>query len=92
MDALQIFVFGKVQGVYYRLSTQRKASSLSLTGWVCNRMDGSVEIYAEGKKKDLQTLLSWCHKGPEMANVRCVEFKELKTSTPHSSFTIAPTR
>jgi acylphosphatase len=70
---LHIQVYGIVQGVFFRSSTEEKASSLGLTGWVKNRKDGSVEILAEGERSDLEALLSWCEKGPEGSKVDKVE-------------------
>jgi acylphosphatase len=65
-------VFGDVQGVGYRLATQRLASELGLSGWVRNREDGSVELEAEGSQRALHDLRLWCEKGPPMARVRQV--------------------
>lgn len=44
----QLLISGRVQGVYYRASTEQKASSLGLTGFARNLPDGRVEIIAEG--------------------------------------------
>ncbi len=71
-----ICVYGKVQGVWYRASTQAQARSLGLTGFVQNMADGSVYIEAEGPKKQLDALVSWCHEGPPLAQVSRVDVKE----------------
>eukprot|EP00392_Amoebophrya_sp_AT5.2_P009043 g9071.t1 len=67
MHRAHIFVTGKVQGVYYRDSTKRKADMLGLVGAAWNLADGRVEIIAEGPKDKLDELENWCHKGPEGA-------------------------
>ena len=73
----RIRVFGRVQGVYYRKSTQLKAQSLGLTGYVKNEMEGSVLIEAEGLKQGLDELLNWTKIGPEMASVTNVVCHEI---------------
>jgi acylphosphatase len=70
---LHIEVYGVVQGVFFRSSTEEKALGLGVYGWVKNRRDGSVEILAEGEKESLEALLSWCRKGPAGARVNRVE-------------------
>lgn len=65
-----ITVFGKVQGVFYRKSTQEKAKKIGLKGWVRNKEDGSVEICAEGSSVQIEELKVWCKKGPEEAVVK----------------------
>ncbi|MFH1671755.1 MAG: acylphosphatase [Candidatus Portnoybacteria bacterium] len=62
-------IYGRVQMVMYRDSTQRKASKLGLVGWVRNEDDGSVKVVAEGKEKDLEKLIDWCYNGPMLAKV-----------------------
>jgi acylphosphatase len=66
-------VDGRVQGVFYRASTQTTAQNLGLTGWVRNREDGSVELVAEGPRASLESLLEWCRSGPPRARVELVE-------------------
>jgi acylphosphatase len=66
---LHIQVYGIVQGVFFRSSTEEKAFSLGITGWVKNMRDGSVEILAEGEREALEELLAWCKKGPEGSRV-----------------------
>lgn len=69
----KIIVTGKVQGVFFRVSTAEKAKSLGLTGWVRNMSSGQVEILACGQKGNVQALVDWCHQGPKEAQVDLVE-------------------
>jgi acylphosphatase len=62
-------ITGKVQGVYFRDSTRKKACELAVTGWVRNLKDGRVELLACGKLEDLKALESWLWKGPPAAKV-----------------------
>jgi acylphosphatase len=50
--ALQIRVWGKVQGVFYRASAKQEADKLGIRGTVKNEPDGSVVIQAEGSEDD----------------------------------------
>ncbi len=76
MKHINVKIFGRVQGVWYRGSTRHKAISLGLKGFVCNRPDGSVYLEAEGEKAVLQALTAWCRRGPELARVEKVEVEE----------------
>ena len=69
----RIVVHGKVQGVWYRASTQEVARSLGLRGWVRNLPSGEVEILAQGEEKAIRELIDWCHHGPPAAKVTKVE-------------------
>jgi len=67
---------GRVQGVYFRDFTRRKAQSLGLTGYVKNMSDGkSVEVLAEGYRTNLEQLLEFIKVGPEAARVDRVNVK-----------------
>lgn len=72
-----ILVEGKVQGVFYRATTLRTATSLEITGWVKNQEDGSVLISAEGIPANLEEFVKWCGQGPQYARVTKVEHQEL---------------
>lgn len=73
LQSMHVFVIGKVQGVYYRKSTQEQALRIGLEGWVRNLTDGRVECRALGYEADLLRLLSWMGKGPERARVERVD-------------------
>lgn len=77
MICKRITVKGKVQGVYFRASTQDKAEELGLTGEVRNLPDGNVEVIACGRDEQVQRLLEWCHVGPPRAEVEEVLVEEL---------------
>jgi acylphosphatase len=65
-------VEGQVQGVGFRVFTAKTANQLGLTGWVCNRLDGSVELMAEGPVEALQALIHALHRGPNGARIDMV--------------------
>ena len=73
MQRLHVRVRGRVQGVYFRASTQETATQLGLLGWVRNCPDGSVELVAEGPSDRLDQLLEWCRHGPPTARVDACE-------------------
>ena len=76
MYHFNITVAGKVQGVWYRGSTQKQAHQIGITGYVKNLKNGDVFIEAEGTKEQLNKLLEWCKTGLERAKVTAVEFEE----------------
>ncbi|MBK8165526.1 MAG: acylphosphatase [bacterium] len=73
MERLELRVVGRVQGVGYRWQAREEALRLGLTGWVRNRVDGSVHLLAEGPKPALLALLAWTRQGPVRARVEAVE-------------------
>jgi len=74
-EGIQCVIHGRVQGVFFRVSTQETALQLGLTGWVRNRIDGTVELLACGDVAKLSRFRAWLEMGPEMANVSKVDCK-----------------
>ncbi|AOE87031.1 acylphosphatase [Pseudomonas sp. TCU-HL1] len=70
------YVSGKVQGVYYRQSTQEQADRLDLDGWVRNLADGRVEVLVEGEEGAVRELAAWLEQGPDEAQVTEVDLQE----------------
>ena len=68
-----VIVSGRVQGVFYRDSTMRKARELGLSGNVRNQADGTVRIEAQGPQAALDSLIRWAHDGPPAAVVNEVK-------------------
>jgi acylphosphatase len=75
LKQVHLFVRGRVQGVFFRASTQREARRLGLTGWVKNRPDGAVEVLAEGEEEELKELIGWANRGPSAARVERVDVR-----------------
>lgn len=67
--ARRFFVAGRVQGVGYRIFAQQAAEELGLHGYVRNRRDGRVEVFAMGAAEKLRQLGKELEKGPMMARV-----------------------
>ena len=88
LKQVQLTVRGRVQGVFFRASTQREASRLGLTGWVRNRSDGALDILAEGEEEGLKDLIAWAHKGPSAARVERVDVRWRGFSGDHYDFRI----
>ncbi len=71
-QCIRAIVRGRVQGVFFRASTQHQAMRLNISGYAKNLSDGSVEVIACGQADDLDTLVDWLHQGPEYARVESV--------------------
>lgn len=86
-DEISIQVHGRVQGVFFRDGTTRKAKELGLTGWVRNENDGTVFIRAQGPRAKLEELIRWCKNGGSpFAKVDRVAVKWEKGTKPFPDF------
>ncbi len=85
---IHLIIEGRVQGVWFRESTKRKALSLGVNGWVRNLPDGTVEIVAEGNEDSVEDLVKWCHKGPPAAKVLKVNREEEEYIGEFDSFNV----
>ena len=68
-------ISGRVQGVFFRMETQRAAERFGVFGWVRNRPGGTVEAVFEGEQQAVDAVLQWCKEGPNLAVVKNVEVK-----------------
>ena len=66
-------VRGRVQGVYFRWWTRRRAADLGLWGTVQNRPDGTVEVHAAGEPETLEAFAAELEIGPPSARVEGVD-------------------
>ena len=61
---LKAIVKGEVQGVFFRATVKEHASHFSISGYAKNLADGSVEITAQGTKRDLESFVQNIKKNP----------------------------
>jgi acylphosphatase len=69
----RVIVHGRVQGVFFRDTTQRMAQSRGLCGWVRNKPDGTVEAAFEGEPEAVEAMVEFASEGPRGAVVESVE-------------------
>ena len=67
--ARRYIVSGRVQGVGFRNYVEHVAEKLEVHGYVRNRNDGSVEVYAIAAPERLKQLRIALEKGPLMSRV-----------------------
>lgn len=79
-------VTGRVQGVFFRVSTRDAARPLGLNGSAVNLADGSVDVRACGDDDAIEELRTWLRDGPPHARVDRVEERPADCSNP-TSFT-----
>jgi acylphosphatase len=83
---VELKIYGKVQGVFFRETSRMEAKKLNLVGWVRNEPDGTVKIVAEGEDKDLNRMIEWCKYGPDNAEVERVKAEWVKPVGEFSDF------
>ncbi len=81
-------VSGKVQGVYFRVSSQQKAIDYGLSGYARNLADGDVEVFLSGEEERVEKMLAWLQHGPEQAQVTEMQQKQVDWQE-HSFFSIS---
>ncbi|XP_061845335.1 acylphosphatase-2 isoform X1 [Colius striatus] len=55
-------VFGRVQGVCFRMYTEEEARKLGLVGWVKNTSQGTVTGQVQGPEDKVNAMKSWLSK------------------------------
>lgn len=71
--ARSIRVTGHVQGVHFREWTLMVAGELGVAGWVRNRKDGNVEIYALGEPDHVVSFVARLREGSPASRVDAVD-------------------
>lgn len=69
-------IAGDVQGVGFRDFMLRRARTLGVTGWVRNRMDGSVEAVVQGSADAVDQIIALARQGPRSAHVTGVRVSD----------------
>jgi len=87
----RLTVTGRVQGVGYRDWVMEMAERLGLSGWVRNRVDGSVEAVIVGDDGAVGRMIEACRRGPPAARVDAVDVDPLDLDVLPDGFTRRPT-
>lgn len=88
IKTLHVLIFGKVQGVFFRDYTRRKAEELHLFGWVRNCADGSVESLISGDEAHVTKMVEWFHHGSPYSSVQKVVTQDYGGPPSLTSFLI----
>ena len=87
--SLRAVVRGRVQGVSFRGSVQARADHLNVCGYVRNRPDGTVEVWAEGERYQLEKLSEYLYVGPSAARVEKVDVEWGAATGGYQGFSVA---
>ena len=87
-SAARMIIAGKVQGVCFRLETQKAARGFGAKGWVRNLPDGTVEVWVEGERNQVEALIEWCRKGAPLSRVERIDLSRQEFSGRYDSFEI----
>ncbi len=88
MQTSHVIVEGRVQGVCFRDYTYRQALQLNLSGWVRNKVDGTVEAMFRGAEKDVQSMLDWLWQGSPRSRVDNIRTREVTSEDNFTTFEI----
>jgi acylphosphatase len=87
----RLLVTGRVQGVGYRDWVVEAAERFGLSGWVRNRIDGSVEAVIVGDDQAVGRMIDACRRGPPLAHVDAVDVEPLDLDVLPEGFGRRPT-
>jgi len=88
MKELHATIEGKVQGVFFRQTTRKRAKALGVVGWVKNKKDGSVEVVGQGHEENIKNFIDFLHEGPRRAHVKNVDVEWREPTEEFDTFAI----
>jgi acylphosphatase len=74
--------------VGFRYNCYHEARRLGLSGWVRNKPDGDVEVWAEGDREKLDCLLDWLRRGPPGARIDQLHYDMRRPTGTYRTFSI----
>ncbi len=86
--AARVIISGRVQGVCFRMETEREAQRNGVNGWVRNKRDGTVEAVFEGDAGDVDAIIKWCETGAPMSSVAGVAVSVVPYTGEYTDFSI----
>ncbi|KAM5253018.1 acylphosphatase-2 [Hipposideros larvatus] len=84
-------VFGRVQGVCFRMYTEGEAKKIGVVGWVKNTSAGTVTGQVQGPEEKVNSMKSWLSKvGSPSSRIDRTNFSNEKTISKleYSNFSI----
>jgi len=83
-------IYGRVQGVGFRMFVQERARSLGLEGYVRNKYSPQrhVVVIAEGPQSSLEILLQHLKQGPALARVERIDVKWGQATNEFTGFNV----
>ncbi|WP_206435960.1 acylphosphatase [Altericroceibacterium xinjiangense] len=91
MIARHLRIHGRVQGVFYRAWAMRAAREISVSGWVRNRKDGTVEAFVQGDAAAVGRFVEQAREGSPAAQVSHIETSPAEPEAGLEGFTKKPT-
>ncbi len=67
--ARRVKVYGRVQGVFYRVALREWCTARGVVGWIKNESDGSVMMHVEGDEAAIEQCLTVAKQGSTHARV-----------------------
>lgn len=86
--AIKSTVKGRVQGVGYRASVHKKATSLGLKGYIRGLAGNKLEVIAEGEEESLIELCDFLKVGPNGAEVEKFDLEWIEPTDDYIRFAI----
>ncbi len=87
-SCVEVYVSGRVQGVYFRQFTKETAAHFGLVGYVRNLPDGRVNAVAKGNHENIERFVKQLRTGPKMANVESLNAKWCEPDESFDDFSI----
>ncbi|MCC6958832.1 MAG: acylphosphatase [Dehalococcoidia bacterium] len=84
----RVLIYGKVQGVGFRLWIRNVANTLSLVGSCRQLPDGSCEAIVQGERNLVKQFIVACKRGPSEATVERVEVSVMPVDTALGRFDV----
>jgi len=85
---VRAIIRGMVQGVGFRMTAQYHAVKLGVAGTVRNLNDGSVEVFAAGKRPVIEAFLETLRHSPGPGRVDSLQREDLVPAKTYDGFKI----
>lgn len=89
IETYKLNIFGKVQGVSYRIWFLKKAENLNIKGYIKNlNNQNEVEAIIQGNLNNIKELIKLSYKGPPLSSVKIINKTKIYDNVNFDKFTI----